>query len=127
MQPTEREGRKVKVPASPEGLETFLRTSDEGRGYRNRDRNQGQARRHRLPKPILVSVSPLTWSFDECIRRWAQLGHRFGIRVSWHGGWRSVRFNCVIGEGKGRLEFRGQDFRYGRVGGENTVAVDFLD
>ena len=57
MQPTEIEGRKVEVPASPEGLETFLWTSDEGRGVSESGRNQGQARPHRLPKPILVSVS----------------------------------------------------------------------
>ena len=34
-----------------------------------------------------------------------------------------VRFDCVIGEEKGRLELRGQDFRYGRVAGESTIVV----
>ena len=36
-----------------------------------------------------------------------------------------VRFDYVIGGGEGGLEFRGQEFRYGWVGGESTVRLSF--
>ena len=59
--PKEKEGRSRFPPLRKALSLSFEKVTREG-GNRNRDRNQGQARRHRLLKPTLVSISPFTWS-----------------------------------------------------------------
>ena len=39
----------------------------------------------------------------------------------------AFRFDYVIGEGKGRLELRGEELRYGLAGRVSAIALEFLD